>query len=354
MNINNYKIYPGVHKGINVIFIEFPKNDKLKNELQAFVKVRYSGSTKRWYTLDMPQYRIKLGMPLKHFGDSLLHKIHEINIPVYRLMQRELIIKGYSKNTQRVYLSEFAKYLNIIKKNHADTFDVDKLKSYMLYCINKLQFKENTLHSHLNALKFYYDQILGRESFKYELPRPKKQSILPKVLDKVDIKNMFDAISNSKHKLAMMLVYGMGLRVSEIVSLKIQDIDMKRMMVHIQNAKGKKDRYVPLPTSILPDLRLYIHTYNPKEYLLEGQLGGQYTIRSVQAIFKSAMTKAKINKSVGIHGLRHSYATHLMESGTDTIFIQKLLGHRDIKTTMIYTHVADRHLEKISSPLDNL
>jgi integrase/recombinase XerD len=134
----------------------------------------------------MPQYRTKLGIPLKRFGDSQLPKIHEVNIPAYKLMQRELVIKGYSLNTQRVYLSEFTKFLNIIKKHNVDSFDVEKLKSYMLYCIEKLELKENTLHSHLNALKFYYDQILGRESFKYELPRPKKQSILPKVIDTDD------------------------------------------------------------------------------------------------------------------------------------------------------------------------
>jgi integrase/recombinase XerD len=163
---------------------------------------------------------------------------------------------------------------------------------------------------------------------------------------------MFAAMDNKKHRLALQLVYGMGLRVSEIVGLKIKDIDIKRKMVHIQNAKGKKDRYVPLPSSIINDLNLYIKIYNPTEYLLEGQTGGQYTIRSVQAVFKSAMTKAKINKSVGIHGLRHSYATHLMDIGTDSTLIQKLLGHRDIKTTMIYTKVSKKLLMNVISPLD--
>lgn len=354
MNIENYKIYPGIHKGMDVIFIEFPKNDILKKDLQDFIKVRYSGSTKRWYALDMPQYRTKLGLALKSFGDSQLHKIHEVNIPAYKLMQRELVIKGYSQNTQRVYLSEFAKFLHKIKNHDVDSFDVDKLKSYMLYCIEKLGLKENALHSHLNALKFYYDQILGRESFKYELPRPKKQSILPKVMDTQEIKNMFEAITNKKHRLALQLVYGMGLRVSEIVGLKIGDIDTKRMMVHIQNAKGKKDRYVPLPKSILADLHLYLKLYNPREYLLEGQTGGQYTIRSVQAVFKAAMIKANINKSIGIHGLRHSYATHLLEAGTDSTLIQKLLGHKDIKTTMIYTKVSKKSLMNVVSPLDSL
>jgi site-specific recombinase XerD len=146
----------------------------------------------------------------------------------------------------------------------------------------------------------------------------------------------------------------MGLRVSEIVNLKITDIDSNRMLVHIENAKGKKDRYVTLPLSILDDLRKYYNTYRPKTHLFEGQFGGQYSIRSVQAVFKNAMKKAKINKDVGIHGLRHSYATHLLEKGTDMYFIQKLLGHANIKTTEIYAKVSNRQLSSIKSPLDDL
>jgi site-specific recombinase XerD len=146
----------------------------------------------------------------------------------------------------------------------------------------------------------------------------------------------------------------MGLRVSEIVNLKIADIDSKRMLVLIERGKGKQDRYVPLPSTILEDMRDYFITYRPKTYLFEGQYGGQYSIRSAQTVFKNAMQKAKINKAVGIHGLRHSYATHLLECGTDMYFIQKLLGHKDIRTTEIYAKVSNRQLGNIKSPLDDL
>jgi len=131
-------------------------------------------------------------------------------------------------------------------------------------------------------------------------------------------------------------------------------IDSKRMLVHLEAAKGKKDRYVTLPSSILDDLRNYYKIYHPKTYLFEGLYGGQYSIRSVQTVFQTAMKKAKINKSVGIHGLRHSYATHLLECGTDMVFIQKLLGHNDIKTTEIYAKVSNRQLGNVKSPLDDL
>lgn len=146
----------------------------------------------------------------------------------------------------------------------------------------------------------------------------------------------------------------MGLRVSEVVELKITNIDSKRMQVLIENSKGKSDRYVNLPESVLALLRTYYKTYKPKNYLFEGQYGGQYSIRSVQSVFKNAMLIAKINKSVGIHSLRHSYATHLLEYGTDMVFIQKLLGHKDMKTTMIYAKVGKKEIQNVKSPLDNM
>jgi len=207
----------------------------------------------------------------------------------------------------------------------------------------------------MNAIKFYFEQVLHREKFFFEeIPRPKKMSSLPKILSKNDIVKIFSKVDNPKHLLMLKLCYGMGLRVSEIVNLKISDIDSRRMLVHIENAKGKKDRYVTLPSSILDDLRNYYRVYRPKIYLFEGQYGGHYAIRSVQTVFKNAMLKANINKSVGIHGLRHSYATHLLECGTDMFFIQKLLGHSNIKTTEIYAKVSNRQLGNIKSPLDDL
>jgi site-specific recombinase XerD len=146
----------------------------------------------------------------------------------------------------------------------------------------------------------------------------------------------------------------MGLRVSEIVNLRIQDIDSGSMRVFISRAKGKKDRYVNLPESILCDLRTYYREHRPKEYLFEGKNEEQYAIRTVQQVFKTAMNRAGIIKSVGIHSLRHSYATHLLQCGTDITLIQKLMGHQDMKTTLAYTHVTDRHTGAVQSPLDRL
>ena len=188
----------------------------------------------------------------------------------------------------------------------------------------------------------------------FDIPRPKKPLTLPKMLGKSEVKKILQVTKNQKHAMALQLCYGMGLRVSEVVNLRVEDIDSQRMVVHIISAKGKKDRYVPLPASVLPKLREYYIKYRPKDYLLEGQYGGRYSIGSVQQVFKKAMKKAGINKRIGVHGLRHSYATHLLEAGADMRFIQELLGHNSIKTTQVYTKVTPRSLSNIKSPIDSL
>lgn len=353
-NPNNYKITLGQHRDKAVIFFEFPNLLPLRNQLRMKLKVQWSQSNKKWYALDMPQYRRLPDLPLEATREKLIDKIHPVNVQAFLTMREELILRGYSPNTQKVYLSEFFQFLSILKQHSAQNLPVEKIRSYLVYCSERLKLKEATLHSRVNALKFYYEQVIHRDNLFSAVPRPKKPSQLPKVLSTTDLKKMFELTENDKHRLILKLVYGMGLRVSEIVGLKVKDIDTKRMKVHIQYAKGKKDRYVPLPHSILDELRAYYSVYKPKDYLFEGQTGGQYTIRSVQQVFKQAMTKAKVNKKIGIHGLRHSYATHLLEAGVDTLFIKELLGHRDIKTTMIYTRISNKSLSNIISPLDNL
>jgi len=163
---------------------------------------------------------------------------------------------------------------------------------------------------------------------------------LPQVINAEDLQAIFRVTTNLKHNTMLKLYYGLGLRVSEITGLKIRDIDSKNMQVFIRRGKGKKDRYVNLPESILEQLREYCQRYKPKEYLFEGQEGGVYSSRSAQKVFADAMKKAKVNKKVGIHGLRHSFTTHLLELGTDITLIQQLLGHRDLKTTMRYAYVS--------------
>ena len=356
-NHQNYQFIIGKHHDKDVIFVYFPYNLLLKDELKGkFSSAKWSVSYKCWYLPDTNAIRKEIGMlPKTEVGKAVISKIHPINLAALKRMHELLLLKAYSPNTIKTYCIEFSQLLYLLKDTSVDSLTSERLRSYFLYCVTKLKLSENIIHSRMNAIKFYFEQVLHRDKFFFEeIPRPQKKSSLPKVISKNDIVKIFAQVKNPKHLLMLKLCYGMGLRVSEIVNLKISDIDSGRMLVHIENAKGKKDRYVVLPSSILDDLRNYYRTYRPKKYLFEGQYGGQYAIRSVQAVFKSAMQRAKVNKSVGIHGLRHSYATHLLEAGTDMVFIQKLLGHKDIKTTEIYAKVSNRQLNKIKSPLDDL
>ena len=356
-NPQNYRFSIGKYNNSNVIFVHFLFNMVLKKELrEKFPTAKWSASIKCWYLPDINSIRIEVGMaPKTDSGKAVILRIHPVNQAALERMREMLLLKAYSHNTIKSYCVEFAQLLYILKDIPVDALTPERLKSYLLYCVTELHLSENVIHSRMNAIKFYFEQVLRHDKIFFDnIPRPKKQSSLPKALSKKDITKLFAQVENPKHLLILKLCYGMGLRVSEIVNLKIVDIDSGRMLVHIEAAKGKKDRYVTLPSSILDDLRNYYRTYRPKSYLFEGQYGGQYAIRSVQAVFKNAMQKAKINKTIGIHGLRHSYATHLMECGTDMVFIQKLLGHKDIRTTEIYAKVSNRQLGNIKSPLDDL
>lgn len=352
---NSFTYELGTHHGKSVIFIRFDYDALLIEQVKKLVGVRWSKSQKAWYVTDNDYYRNQFGIaPKPLFAEDPMANISSANQKALQKYVETLQLKAYSENTIRTYRNEFLQLLCIIKDIHIDTFTAEKLRSYFLYCINTLKLSENTLHSRINAVKFYFEQVLHREKLFFEIPRPKKPTILPQVINEQEIKAIFAATTNLKHNTMLKLCYGMGLRVSEIINLKITDIDSKNMQVFVARAKGKKDRYVNLPESVLTQLRSYFLKYKPVTYLFEGQYGGQYSIRSAQQVFKDALKKAKINKDVGIHGLRHSFATHLLEAGTDIKFIQELLGHNDIKTTIRYTHVSKKSIKKVISPLDKL
>ena len=268
-----------------------------------------------------------------------------------------LVLKGYSKSTIRTYENEFRQFLQMIKDNRAKDFSVSRLKAYFEYCYSKLKLSENTMHSRINAMKFYYEQVLGREKFFWEIPRPKKHLILPKVLGEEELRRLFEAANNLKHKAILFAAYSAGLRVSEVINLRIQDIDRERKQLFVYCSKGKKDRYVSLSPLLLDILESYYRMWKPKpsNYLFEGDEPGMpYSIRSAQNIFHNAKVKAGISKTITFHGLRHSFATHMLEKGVDVKYIKEILGHFNIKTTERYLHVKRETLVNIVSPLDAL
>lgn len=306
MDLKLYKIREGFHHEKAVLWIRFEKDTHLIDAIRQKLTVKWSASQKSWYALDTNNNRKALGLAIKVIGNDAITSIDEVNLPALNRYIEHLNLKAYSPNTIRTYTIEFAQLLYILKKHPVAELSPERIRAYILYCMNTLKMKENHLHSRLNAIKFYFEQVLGRAKFLIEIPRPKKPSLLPKVLDKQEIKMMLDNVSNLKHRLALKLCYGMGLRVREVVNIKLIDIDESRMQVLINQSKGKKDRYVNLPKSILKDLKIYQSKYTPKDYLFEGQNGGQYSIRSVQSVIKDALQKANIKKPIGIQGLRHS------------------------------------------------
>lgn len=349
-----FDLEEGVHREQRIIWVRFQKDYEKIALLKSVTKPRFSRTNACWYVADNPFNRKLFGLETRVLGKEALQKISEINLPAIRRFQEHLVLKGFSKSTQKTYTVEFAQLLYLLKDYPVENLTAEKLRSYILYCHNELLLSENQIHSRMNALKFYFEKILGREKMFFEIPRPKKPQLLPKALNQSEIKKIIAVSENPKHRLIIQLAYGMGLRVSEIVNLKLEHIDSKKKTVFIAKAKGKKDRSVNLPESILQDIKTYYKNYKPAEYLFEGKDGGQYSIRSAQNVFKNAMKKAGVNRTVGIHSLRHSYATHLLEYGTDISLIQKLLGHNNITTTLNYTKITDKEVRRVESPLDKL
>lgn len=206
----------------------------------------------------------------------------------------------------------------------------------------------------INALKFYYGTIL-KHKFIYEIQRPKKDKKLPVVLNRDEVSRILSVVSNIKHKAILMLVYSAGLRVSEVVKLKVEDIDSGRKLIHVRGAKGRKDRYTILSDVALKTLKEYQKMYQPQKWLFLGAKPDKHIHpMSVEKIFSGACKKMSIKKDLSVHSLRHSFATHLLESGVDLRYIQELLGHKSSRTTEVYTHVSNKDLRAIKSPLDNL
>lgn len=265
-----------------------------------------------------------------------------------------LKLKNYSYNTIKNYCNHFANFLLYFNDRKPSQITKNEIMDYLTKLRNGERWSPTIQNQKINAIKFFYEKLLKHPKEIYDLPRAKKEWKLPAVFAEEEIKKIINAAENLKHKTMLCLAYAGGFRVSEIVNMKIKDIDGQRMVINVRQAKGRKDRQVMLSQKILILLREYYKKYMPKEYIFEGQRGGQYSKRSIQKALEQAKQKAGVKKKGAVHAFRHSFATHLLEGGTDIFSIKELLGHTSIKTTAIYAHVSKRHLEKIQSPLDKL
>jgi len=267
-------------------------------------------------------------------------------------MKGDLELRGLSPHTQESYLrhvSLFSRHFNRSPRHLGER----EVKDYLLYLIREKRSSSGTVTQCYCALKFFYERTLKRKWVIEGIPRIKRERNLPVVLDREEVESLFSVTKNIKHRAILMLIYSSGLRLTEAAHLKVSDIDSKRMVLRIRQGKGNKDRYTILSKVALEILREYWHRYRPKEWLFAGKFTDKpLTGRSIQRVLIKAKNRAGIKKPATVHTLRHSFATHLLEAGTDLRHIQLLLGHMSLKTTAIYLHVSRKELARIVSPLD--
>lgn len=269
-------------------------------------------------------------------------------------MGEKLSLRGYAANTAKTYLEQFKLFLKYYPTGAPQDLGEMEITNYLLYLIDRKKISKSTQNQAINAIKFYYERVLGQQRKVYKLERPLKEKKLPVVLSEGEVISIFASITNLKHSLMLMLIYSAGLRRSELINLRVGDLDADRHVVFIRGGKGRKDRQSLLAKSLEPLIHQYLADYKPRKWLFEGEQGEQDSATSLKQTFKRALVKSGVRKNAHLHTLRHSFATHLLESGASTRYIQVLLGHESSKTTEIYTQVTKFSLNKIQSPLDRL
>jgi integrase/recombinase XerD len=280
------------------------------------------------------------------------------DIENYRACPDEFIEKlkelRYSNNTIKSYKQLFEEFINYYPTESLEVISEEKIISFLRYLVNERCVSISYQNQAINAIKFYYERVLRGQRKIYTIDRPREEELLPEVLSEDEVAKIIRSIENVKHKAIIMTIYSGGLRISEVVNLKIKDIDSKRMQIRIEQSKGRKDRYTLLGNTTLKVLREYVKQFKPKNWLFEGESGSQYSTTSIRNIFRKAVHKVGISKRVTVHTLRHSFATHILEAGTDLRYIQSLLGHESSRTTEIYTHITTKGFDQIKNPLDKL
>ena len=270
--------------------------------------------------------------------------------PVLLRVEEELRLRRYSARTRAAYLGHIRRFLDA---EPAARIDADRVRRFAARLATEASAANQ--EQALSALRFLGHYVLGDRTLLNSAPRPKRGIHLPAVLSREEVAQMLEHVSNGKHKALVMVIYSAGLRVGEAVRLRVGDIDSNRRTIHVRGGKGQKDRYTLLADRTLEMLRAYYREESPSTWLFPGPRPDRHlTIRSVQKVVAAACRKAKIRKHVTVHTLRHSFATHLLESGVSLRHIQELLGHKSPKTTEIYTHVSSSELRRIRSPLDDL
>jgi len=346
----NWKAKLISHNKESRIAVYFEKNTELIARIKKLKGSRWSQSLCVWHLPDTEDYRLRFQIPLEE--NSLTS---EEGLEALNHFKNYLKSKRYSNSTIATYSNALKSFLIFYNQKSIKALSNDDVITYNNEYILKNNLSASYQNQIANSIKLYFKIIKETKIEIDKIHRPKRAKKLPNVLSKEEVKAILEAHSNIKHKMMLSLIYSCGLRCGELLALKPINIDSKRNIVFLKNSKGKKDRIAPLSPKILTMLRNYYKIYKPTTYLFEGKIPGvPYDDRSLQQVLKQALQKAKITKPATLHWLRHSYATHLLESGTDLRYIQELLGHNSSKTTEIYTHVSTKNIQQIKSPFDDL
>ena len=353
--MSDYNTKRVVHRNQSRLMLIFPYNEEVTRGIRQISGRTWSKTLSAWHVPDTPHAikRLKdLGFKVEAPGDSLEHIRFE-NREAFIRFTEYLQWKRLSKNTQTTYSEAIKKFLIYYSDYNAEEITNRQIDSYMNNLI-QIGYSASAQNIFVSALKQFYNRINNRNLDFLKVERPKRNKPLPKVIAKQDVERMLSIIINLKHQMALLIIYSLGLRRSELLDLRLTDINSKRMVIIIRNAKGNKDRLVPLSDKLLERIKSYYWKYKPKEYLIEGvKPGTPYTASSLAKIFHLYMNKVCRNNNYTLHCLRHSCATHLLDAGTDIRYIQELLGHRSTRTTEIYTHVSIRTLRNLKPLSDD-
>ncbi len=371
------------HNGIAIeispkqITVTMPKNETDIQFIRTFKYVRWNSNNFCWV---IPNYGKNIDLLRNYFGQRitniktvialpqnpklnypanevitdlpLLDKVNHDEIAAFKQWMEH---KRYSESTIKTYTQAITTFLRFIKPKRSTEATNDDMVRFVHQFMLPKKLSQSYQNQTVNAARLFFKTIQGSKLITEQIERPRPEHKLPNVLSKEDVAAILHASQNLKHRTMLSLIYACGLRRGELLNLKPENVDAKRHLLIIVNAKGKKDRVIPISDKVIVMLREYYKIYRPRIWLFEGQEPGtQYSETSLQKVLKHALDHAKIKKPVTLHWLRHSYATHLLEAGTDLRYIQELLGHKSSKTTEIYTHVCEQSLLKISSPFDNL
>jgi integrase/recombinase XerD len=358
-HIANKTITPKLveHDNQKRIALYFANTSTLNQLVRAIPGARWSRTLKAWHIADVEIHRKICNLLSIDRNTNAIKNNRQISIETQDLLNKYtnwMEVKRYSKSTIESYTNALLVFFSYLHTKDADQINNQDVMDFNTNYILKKNLSATYQSQFINALKLFYQTVRNHKLAIDQLIRPKQGHKLPKVISEEEVAAIINACQNLKHKTMLSLIYSAGLRRSELLNLLKTDIDSKRMMITIRNAKGMKDRNVPLSPVVLTMLRNYYVEFKPEKYLFEGQFGGPYSTRSLDNVLKNASHVAGIKKNINLHMLRHSYATHLLEAGTNLRHIQELLGHKSPKTTQIYTHVSTEQLGKIASPLDKL